>query len=304
MRNIKDLFATPKKTILTSTCIVALVIAIGTGTVFAAEETAKSKSIGRENAESIAFADAGIDPSAVSVLRTDFDRENGQYVYEIEFYVDGVAYDYVLDANSGEVLARDVVGQPKPVSTTAPTTVPTTVPPASEPSTGNGGAQNSRIGLDAAKKKALADAGLSASDVTYTKGQLDYEDGVQVYDIEFYTATKAYDYEVHATTGAIVEKSVEKIYKPAPPASAETTTQQTAQGSYIGVDKAKSIAVSHAGVSSAQVTFQKAKLENEDGSFVYDVEFYVGTREYEYTIDAISGHVLEFDSELDTDGYD
>lgn len=79
----------------------------------------------------------------------------------------------------------------------------------------------------------------------------------------------------------------------------ETTTTPENRNSYIGVDKAKSIAVSHAGFSLSEVTFSKAKFEDDDGYMVYEVEFYRDGREYEYTIDASEGTILEHESELD-----
>ncbi|HPZ00307.1 MAG TPA: PepSY domain-containing protein, partial [Clostridiales bacterium] len=38
----------------------------------------------------------------------------------------------------------------------------------------------------------------------------------------------------------------------------------------------------------------------EDGKTVYEIEFYKNGSEYEYTIDAISGTVLEYGIERDT----
>lgn len=63
------------------------------------------------------------------------------------------------------------------------------------------------------------------------------------------------------------------------------------------MDKAKSIAVGHAGFSVADVTFSKAKLENDDGYTVYEIEFYKDAVEYDYTVNAATGAVMEFDSD-------
>ncbi|MCD8368527.1 MAG: PepSY domain-containing protein, partial [Clostridiales bacterium] len=50
---------------------------------------------------------------------------------------------------------------------------------------------------------------MSSSDATFTTAKQDKDDGVVVYDIEFYTSTKEYEYEINATTGAILDKDVE-----------------------------------------------------------------------------------------------
>lgn len=72
-------------------------------------------------------------------------------------------------------------------------------------------AQNSQaqITLEEAKSAALASAGLDASQVTYTKEKLDYEDGIAVYEIEFYTASQEYEYTILASDGAILEYEVD-----------------------------------------------------------------------------------------------
>lgn len=58
--------------------------------------------------------------------------------------------------------------------------------------------------MDKAKEIALNHAGLSASDVTFVKAELDYEDGVRVYEIEFWSGRTEYDYEINAESGEIV----------------------------------------------------------------------------------------------------
>lgn len=82
----------------------------------------------------------------------------------------------------------------------------------------------------------------------------------------------------------------------APHATAAAT--EAARG-FIGVDRAKSIALGHAGVSASSVSFSKAKLDDDDGRGVYEIEFYVGNTEYDYEIDAHSGSILEASAEND-----
>ncbi len=156
------------------------------------------------------------------------------------------------------------------------------------------GSQTAGIGLEAAKEIALADAGLSASDVTFTTQRYEREDFVWVYEIDFYTSTAEYDYEINADTGEIYSKSVESFQTGAQVNAGSGTS---ASHSYIGVDAAKSAALSHAGVSAESATFSKAKLDNDDGRMEYEIEFYAGEMEYEYTIDAFNGTILEYDSE-------
>ena len=67
----------------------------------------------------------------------------------------------------------------------------------------------------------------------------------------------------------------------------------------IGEEQAKSIALDHAGFTSSQVRFSKVEFDYEDGVPVYEVEFYSGSMEYEYEINAITGSIVKFSSEWD-----
>ncbi len=69
--------------------------------------------------------------------------------------------------------------------------------------------------------------------------------------------------------------------------------------SYIGEEKALSAALQHAGVAKESVMYQLVKLDYDDGIWAYDVEFYAGTQEYDYKIDASTGTVLSYDYEME-----
>ena len=208
-----------------------------------------------------------------------------------------IAYNgttYLPIRNIGELMGMDVdwngttqtvilndQATTSPSPSTTPTPVATTTPSTSD------------IGLEKAKSIALADAGLSASQVTFTKARQDWDDGRMVYDVEFYTSTAKYDYEIAASNGAILQKDQEQFVTSTP------ATGTTNNGSYIGVEKAKSIALSNAGLSASQVTFVKAQQDWDDGRMEYEIEFYYGGLKYEYTILATTGTILEKDVDRD-----
>ena len=153
---------------------------------------------------------------------------------------------------------------------------------------GSGGSQSAAlISADDAKSRALSHAGLSASQVSFVRAKLDWEDGRRVYDVEFYTADyREYDYEIDARTGAVLSFDYDAEYYHRPAGSAS--------GSYIGQDRAKSIALSHvSGAGSANVRY--VHLDRDDGRMIYEVEIICGAREYEFEIDAYTGAVLSRD---------
>ena len=186
----------------------------------------------------------------------------------------------------------------------APTQPAATVAPATTAAQSNNTVGD--IGIEKAKEIAMSHAGVSAGSVSFVKAKIDTEDGVKVYDIEFYSGNVEYDYEINAATGAIMSfdqdiENYEIPTQPAAPTQAATQPQTAAPtqaaSSVISVDRAKQIALSHAGVSGA--SFKKVKLDKDDGVRVYEIEFKVGNVEYEYDIDASSGAIISSSSEID-----
>ncbi len=73
----------------------------------------------------------------------------------------------------------------------------------------------------------------------------------------------------------------------------------------IGEAKAKEIALDDAGYSEDEVKFVKVKLDFDDGIYEYEIEFRVGSaEEFEYTIHAESGKILDYDYDYDPPRYD
>lgn len=138
-----------------------------------------------------------------------------------------------------------------------------------------------------ARAKALAHAGVTESQATFTKTKLDYEDGRQVYDVEFYANSTEYDYEIDAQTGEVVSYSQD--VKAAASTSTSTSTTLTQ-------DEAQAIALAQvSGADASHVT--KCKLDRDDGRTVYEVEIRYNAMEYDFEIDAYTGTILETDVE-------
>ena len=149
-----------------------------------------------------------------------------------------------------------------------------------------------KISADKAKKIALRDVKLAEKDVTFVKVELEFENNRLVYDVEFYSGNVEYDYDIDAVSGAIVssDRDIENYSIPAQ----QTTVAPAAD---IGVEKAKEIALAHAGVGSAR--FTKAKIDYENGIKVYEIEFKVGNMEYEYDINVSNGAIISSSAEID-----
>ena len=73
----------------------------------------------------------------------------------------------------------------------------------------------------------------------------------------------------------------------------------TSTSDYIGVERAKEIALADAGVKASDAVFLRANLDWDDGRMEYEVEFYSGYTEYDYDIDARTGAILSSDRDLE-----
>ena len=143
------------------------------------------------------------------------------------------------------------------------------------------------IGSEKAKSIALNHAGVTSSTAKFVKVERDRDDGRLLYEVEFYAGNKEYDYEILASDGTILsyDADIEGYRIP-------SSTSSSSSG-YIGVERAKEIALQHAGLSASGVNFVKAEFDHDDGRAEYEIEFHHNFREYEYTIDAASGTILE-----------
>ena len=153
-----------------------------------------------------------------------------------------------------------------------------------------------QITADDAKRIALAHAKLAEKDVTFVKVELELEDNNRYeYAVDFYSGNVEYDYEIDAVSGVILsaDRDIENYVIPTQPSTAAANTQT----SEISVERAKQIALSHAGVGSAR--FKKVKLDYENGVKVYEIEFKVGNLEYEYDINVSNGAIVSSSVEVD-----
>ncbi len=83
------------------------------------------------------------------------------------------------------------------------------------------------------------------------------------------------------------------------PAPSTTPAPATGNYAYITAEQAKGFALAHAGVKASDVTFIKAEFDWDGGIAEYEVEFYAGSTEYDYDIDAVTGEVRSFDHDVE-----
>lgn len=241
--------------------------------------------------------------AALNSATTYVDPELEEGIYEVELHTAWGDFDYTVDAFTGQVLSgqKDVLSQ-APVGKDTPVSPDT--PPAAEydvqQNPENAGvAGGTVIDQEAAKKAALDNAGLTEGDVTNWKIERDWDDGRLEYEIEFWCGTTEYDYTIHGHTGAVLKCGIDHHENSGSGHHSDPhhggTGTSTSAASDIGQAAAKQAALTHAGVSESQTTGMKVERDWDDGRLEYEVEFYAGRTEYEYTIDGATGAVLEYE---------
>ena len=171
-----------------------------------------SADIGIEKAKEIAMSHAGVSAGSVSFVKAKLDHEDCVKVYDIEFYSGNVEYDYEINAATGAIVSfdQDIENYAVPTQPAAPTQPQSAAPTqaATQPQTAAPTqAASSVISVDKAKQIALSHAGVSGA--SFTKVKLDTDDGVRVYEIEFKVGNVEYDYDIDASSGAIISSSSE-----------------------------------------------------------------------------------------------
>lgn len=298
MKKIKDFFATPKRAIVTSVCLVGGLGALTAGSVAVTASVAKNNSIGNIAAEDIALKDAGIDYSQARIHRTEFDFDNGQYLYDVEFSSNGVEYDYRIKASDGTILWRDsepMDGYAANVNGNQ-TQGQAQQPSAEQQQAQETLAQAQETLAQAQEAQKQAEAAQKQAQEAAAQAQQQQQQAQEAQK-QAEAAQKQTQQQKPEAAPAAQQPAPQP--QPAAPAAQQQPApqqQQPAQNtSYISVDQAKNIALGQAGLSASGVNFGKTKLENDDGRAEYEIEFYSGTTEYDYTIDAVTGNVLEYD---------
>ena len=161
-----------------------------------AEAGAPAMLIGTDKAMDIAaaaFGKASTAKMAYSAVDPELDESPAHYEVEIKSQT-GEEFEYKVDAYTGAILEskREAADG---------TEVPVVQP--SKP------AASGDIGYAKAKSVALNHAGVSEGKAYDMEIELDDEDGILVYEIEFKSGNMEYSYEINAATGAILKHEAE-----------------------------------------------------------------------------------------------
>ena len=164
-------------------------------------QNSNNSKITMEQAQEIALKHAKLTSDQVSFIKTDTELENGIEVYNIEFSYENKEYDYKINSANGEIIEYDSDIEDYDITQQQTTKENKSVTP------NNQNSNNSKITVEKAKEISLKHANLKDNQVVFDKTEMDYDNGVQVYDIEFHYNNIEYNYEIDANTGNILSYS-------------------------------------------------------------------------------------------------
>ncbi len=275
-----------------------------------AQQGGRMDYIGAQAAKTLALEAAGVSAAQAQFEAVDMDSRDGLDYYTIAFQAPDGQYTYSIDALTGTVIDSvtpltsqngstvtdaDTFGETGSTVTDADTfqgsnsggdTTPSQPVTPTTPQTGSQSSGNKTITADEAKKNALAHAGLKAADVTFVKSKLDWEDGRQVYEVEFYTADyREYDYEIDAVTGDVISFDYDAEGYTPPKTGGELTA-----------DEAKALALAQVpGAKTSDI--REFEVDYDDGRLEYEGKIYYNGMEYEFEIDGYSGAIRSWEAE-------
>ena len=240
----------------------------------------QTQMIPMEEAQEAALKAADIVAADADISATTLSEVAGVACYKVEFTSGEYAYAYTINAETGAVMEMSSQEQNAQASGTQTETADPAAPAPAQNATGTG-----TVDEAAAQKIALEHAGVKAADATITKSKLDYEDGRQVYDIEWYAGSAKYDYEIATDTGEIISSAYE-----------EKTMGADSRNVTVSEADAKKTALDRVSGATDKDLYEW-KLDYDDGRPEYEGKIIYGGTEYEFTIDAATGSVMEWDAE-------
>ena len=281
-----------RKLILTGAALSLAVAMTGCGgkPVINQQPSSQEQLISMEAAQEVALKAANIAAEDAAISATTLNEAAGTSCYKVEFTSGDYAYAYTVSAETGAVMEMSS-REKNAVDTQAQTEA--TVPTADSATTQSSAVATAQtvtgtVDEEMAQKIALEHAGVKATDATITKSKLDYEGRRQVYEIEWYAGGKKYDYEIAVDTGEILSSAYDE----------KTSGLSVSNSSNVTVSEADAKQTALGRVSGAtQKDIYEWKFDYDDGRPEYEGKIIYGGTEYDFTIDASSGAVIEWEAE-------
>ena len=298
-----------KRKLMLAGAALSLVLAMtgcGGNAVMNQQASSQAQLISMEAAQEAALKAANIAAENAAISATTLNEVAGTFCYKVEFTSGDYAYAYTVNAETGAVMEmssreKNAVDTQAQTEATAPAAASDTTPAQNSDTTQNSATTQSQspatapaqtvtgtVDEETAQKIALEHAGVKATDATITKSRLDYEGRRQVYEIEWYAGGKKYDYEIAVDTGEVLSSGYDE----------KTAGWSDSNSNNVTVSEADAKQTALGRVSGAtQKDIYEWQFDYDDGRPEYEGKIIYGGTEYDFTIDASSGAVIEWETE-------
>lgn len=147
--------------------------------------------------------------------------------------------------------------------------------------------KDNKISKEIATNIALDYANINKNDASNIK--LEKDDGI--YEIEFNNKVYKYEIEIDSKTGNVIKYEKDIISK----------SPISNNNNVISEEEAKKIATDYLNINVEDITFTKNKLDYDDGTLIYELEFYYNNNEYEFDINAYTKEIVNIS--IDSNDY-
>ncbi len=192
-----------------------------------------SKYISIDIVKDIVFKHAKVENKNIVNLEIEYDYENGNMIYDVEFDCNNIEYDYEVDAVSGKILESEIENK-------------------SKDSNNNNNSSNTYLSKDKIKEIALKKSNVSKYydyDIEFK-----FKGGTPIYEVEFETDSAEYDIKINAKNGNIIKYEVKN--------------KKVDTSKFISKDKAKNIVLNDAKVTE----YYDYEIELDDNEYEISFE--------------------------------
>ena len=250
--------------------------------------------IGIDAAKDAALKAAGVSADQAAFSSAGLDSRDGIFYYQVIFTENGVEREYDIDAVTGVVIEEKVLTPASEAESTA-AQAGTAAPDAQTqsalsgtPASENPSAAATAVNEDSALSIALEHAGVTREQLVHSRVKPDRDDGLMIFEVEFITTDGVeYDYDISQADGTILSFNQEAHVPYNPAAGTE---------GLISEDQARQAVIDRVPGASAENV--AVFLDEDDGRLEYEGHLAYDNMLYEFTIDAYSGAVIEWEAEL------
>ena len=250
--------------------------------------------IGIDAAKDAALKAAGVSADQAAFSAAGLDSRDGIFYYQVIFTENGVEREYDIDAVTGVVIEEKVLTPASEAESTAAQAgtaapdVQTQSALSGTPASENPSAAASAVNEDSALSIALEHAGVTREQLVHSRVKPDRDDGLMIFEVEFITTDgMEYDYDINQADGTILSFNQEARVPYNPAAGTE---------GLISEDQAQQAVIDRVPGASAENV--AVFLDEDDGRLEYEGHLAYDNMLYEFTIDAYSGAVIEWEAEI------